>query len=98
MGLSSFMQLINSRVSTFQSALQLSSCLDYLYAGISDDMTDENSTITPIIYEDNDGSDEEESEDAMETDQETEEELEATEFFNDFEGSYSLGVCRKKNG
>ncbi|KAF8400123.1 hypothetical protein HHK36_013419 [Tetracentron sinense] len=88
--LNSLYQLIDSRVSTFQSTLQLSSCLDYLYAGISDDMTDENSTMTPIIFEDNDGSDEQESEDAMETDQETDEEIEATKGFNEFEGSDSM--------
>ncbi|KAJ6942578.1 polyubiquitin 11 isoform X2 [Populus alba x Populus x berolinensis] len=32
--LNSLYQLIESRVSTFQSALQLSSCIDFLYAGV----------------------------------------------------------------
>ncbi|XP_057968905.1 uncharacterized protein LOC131158218 [Malania oleifera] len=71
--LNSLYQVIESRVSTFQPALQLSSCLDLLYAGVVLDEVDENDTITPIIFEDKDESDEE-SEDAMETDQESEEE------------------------
>ncbi|PRQ35544.1 putative small-subunit processome, Utp12 protein [Rosa chinensis] len=69
--LNSLYQLIESRVSTFQSALQLSSVLDLLYTGVVDDLDDENGTTGPVIYEDKD-SDEEESEDAMETDQDSE--------------------------
>ncbi|XP_022723792.1 WD repeat-containing protein 43 [Durio zibethinus] len=34
LALNSLYQLIESRVSTFESALQISSCLDFLYAGI----------------------------------------------------------------
>ncbi|GKV10437.1 hypothetical protein SLEP1_g21798 [Rubroshorea leprosula] len=67
--LNSLYQLIESRASTFESALQVSSCLDFLYAGI---VEEENATI-PLIYEDEDESDEEESEDAMDTDQNSEE-------------------------
>ncbi|GLT73872.1 hypothetical protein SLA2020_457020 [Shorea laevis] len=69
--LNSLYQLIESRVSTFESALQVSSCLDFLYAGIVED-EEENATI-PVIYEDKDESDEEESEDAMDTNQDSEE-------------------------
>lgn len=65
--LNSLYQLIESRVSTFGSALQLSSCLDYLLAGITENVTEEeNDAPLPIIYEVMDDSDEE-SEDAMET-------------------------------
>ncbi|KAH8514288.1 hypothetical protein H0E87_007208 [Populus deltoides] len=83
--LNSLYQLIESRVSTFQSALQLSSCIDFLYAGVVDDASDENHTVTPVIYEDNDESDDEESEDAMETDQDSKEE--ASDGLSDIEGS-----------
>ncbi|KAL9350639.1 hypothetical protein Peur_057894 [Populus x canadensis] len=83
--LNSLYQLIESRVSTFQSALQLSSCIDFLYAGVVDDASDENHTVTPVIYEDNDESDDEESEDAMETDQDSKDE--ASDGISDIEGS-----------
>ncbi|XP_050371442.1 uncharacterized protein LOC126789342 [Argentina anserina] len=69
--LNSLYQLIESRVSTFSSALQLSSVVDLLYTGVVDDLDDENGTTGPVIYEDKD-SDEEESEDAMETDEDDE--------------------------
>lgn len=69
LALNTLYQLIDSRVSTFRSALQLSNCLDFFYTGIIDESQDENDTIIPIIYEDKD-SDEEESEDAMDTDEE----------------------------
>ncbi|XP_058074553.1 uncharacterized protein LOC131223236 isoform X2 [Magnolia sinica] len=91
--LNSLYQLIESRVSTFGSALQLSSCLDYHFAGISVDVDDEKSTLLPIIYEDKDESDEEsESEDAMETDEESEE-LEHLGYAldgSDFDGNESM--------
>ncbi|KAJ4958080.1 hypothetical protein NE237_025191 [Protea cynaroides] len=80
--LNSLYQLIESRVSTFQSALKLSSCLDYFFVGISDDVTDETSTIKPIVYEDKDESDEEEPEDAMETDEDNEGGVEAINVTN----------------
>ncbi|KAH8521108.1 hypothetical protein H0E87_002243 [Populus deltoides] len=88
LALNSLYQLIESRVATFQSALQLSSCLDIFYAGVVDDALDENQTITPVIYEDNDESDEEEeeSEDAMETEEGSKEE-EALDGLSDIEGS-----------
>ncbi|KAJ7003191.1 uncharacterized protein [Populus alba] len=85
--LNSLYQLIESRVSTFQSALQLSSYIDFLYAGVVDDASDENHTVTPVIYEDNDESDDEESEDAMETDQDSKEDQEASDGLSDIEGS-----------
>ncbi|XP_020106103.1 WD repeat-containing protein 43 isoform X2 [Ananas comosus] len=70
--LNSLYQLIDSRISTFGSALQLSTCLDYLFVGICDDEADDEATTLPIIYEDKDSEEEEgeESEDgdAMETD------------------------------
>ncbi|XP_043701466.1 WD repeat-containing protein 43-like isoform X1 [Telopea speciosissima] len=89
--LNSLYQLIESRVSTFRSAVKLSSCLDYLFVGISDDVADETSTINPIVYEDKDESDEEEPEDAMETDEESNEEaMEAINGFSDFEESDDL--------
>ncbi|GAB4845109.1 hypothetical protein Ancab_038514 [Ancistrocladus abbreviatus] len=71
--LNSLYQLIESRVSSFSPALQLASNLDFLFAGITDDGVGEFDTITPVIYEDKDESEEEGSEDAMETDQENEE-------------------------
>ncbi|CAI0474431.1 unnamed protein product [Linum tenue] len=75
--LNSLNQVIDSRVSTFQSALQLSSHIDSLYAGIVDDGLEEDEPVVPIIYEDNDESDEDEEEDdAMETDDEDSEQNE----------------------
>lgn len=67
------MQLIESRVSTFQSALQLSSCLNLLYAGVIEEGEDDE-IVKPVIYEDKDESEEEQSSDgdAMETDQDSE--------------------------
>ncbi|OVA00483.1 Small-subunit processome [Macleaya cordata] len=89
LALNSLYQLIESRVSTFRPTLQLSSCLDYLFAGISDEVDDEMSTITPVIYEDKDESDEDESEDAMDSDQENEEQQEeiVNGGFSDFDES-----------
>ncbi|RWR72393.1 WD repeat-containing protein 43 isoform X1 [Cinnamomum micranthum f. kanehirae] len=70
--LNSLYQVIESRVSTFGSAMQLSSHLDYLFTGITDDVADEANVLPPIIFEDKDDSDEE-SGDAMETNEESEE-------------------------
>ncbi|KAL6996596.1 hypothetical protein U1Q18_006727 [Sarracenia purpurea var. burkii] len=64
--LNSLYQLIESRVSTFPVALQLSCSLDLHYA--RNDGFDEDGTSTPIVYEDE--SEEEKSEDAMETNRE----------------------------
>ncbi|KAL3598595.1 hypothetical protein D5086_006513 [Populus alba] len=94
--LNSLYQLIESRVSTFQSALQLSSCIDFLYAGVVDDASDENHTVTPVIYEDNDESDDEESEDAMETDQDSKEDQEASDGLGDIEGSDGMTLSRER--
>ncbi|KAJ1413405.1 WD40/YVTN repeat-like-containing domain superfamily [Sesbania bispinosa] len=85
--LNSLYQLIESRVSTFKSALQLSSCMDILYSGVIDKEVDEVQTV-PVIYEDKDS--EEEFEDAMETDQDSEDgeqSDEALDGVSDIEGS-----------
>lgn len=77
--LNTLYQLIESRVSTFQSAVQISSCLDFHFSGVVDEGVEENNDVIPLVYEDKDSSDEEgeeELEDAMETDQENEEENE----------------------
>ncbi|KAK7812864.1 uncharacterized protein LOC136062408 [Quercus suber] len=79
--LNSLYQLIESRVSTFESAIQMSSCLDILYTGVVDDDGDENATMVPVIYEDRDESDDEKSEDAMETDLDSSDE-EASDAFD----------------
>ncbi|KAK4748256.1 hypothetical protein SAY87_014842 [Trapa incisa] len=70
--LNSLYQLTESRVSTFQRALQLSSCLNLLFAGVIEEGGDEE-TVKPVIYEDEDESEEESSDgDAMEmTDQDS---------------------------
>ncbi|KAI6700398.1 hypothetical protein NL676_014722 [Syzygium grande] len=62
--LNSLYQLIESRVSTFRPALQLSVSLDVLYAGVIDEKEEEDAPVKPVIYEDHD-SEEEESEDAI---------------------------------
>lgn len=72
--LNSLYQLIDARTSTFKSALQLSTTLDYLFSEIADDEADEE-VPPPIIYEDKDTDDEESEVDAMETDREEAEEL-----------------------
>ncbi|KAF5741720.1 hypothetical protein HS088_TW10G00724 [Tripterygium wilfordii] len=71
--LNSLYQLIESRVSTFKSALQLSSCIDFLYAEVVDDSLEEHDAVKPVIYEDKDDSDEDESDEAMESDQDEKE-------------------------
>lgn len=92
--LNSLYQLIESRSSTFRSALQLSSCLDFLYAGVVDDTSEENETVIPVIYEDKDESDEQESDEAMETDQDSEEEEDEEEFggLSDLEGGDNIDM------
>lgn len=73
--LNSLYQLIESRVATLNPTIQLASSLDILFAGVDDDGLDEYESAPPVIYEDNDDSDQEESgeDDAMETDEETKE-------------------------
>ncbi|RCV26434.1 hypothetical protein SETIT_5G245100v2 [Setaria italica] len=73
--LNSLYQLIDARTSTFKSALQLSTTLDYLFSEIADDEADDEEVAPPIIYEDKDTDDEESEADAMETDGEEAEEL-----------------------
>ncbi|KAG2620547.1 uncharacterized protein LOC120666092 isoform X1 [Panicum virgatum] len=73
--LNSLYQLIDARTSTFKSALQLSTTLDYLFSEIADDEADDGEVEPPIIYEDKDTDDEESEVDAMETDGEEAEEL-----------------------
>ncbi|XP_008810425.1 WD repeat-containing protein 43 [Phoenix dactylifera] len=84
--LNSLYQLIDSRISTFSSALQLSTCLDYLFAGISGDEADEEDILPPIVYEDKD-SEEEESENEMEIDEESEELGDVIDASHDSDGS-----------
>ncbi|KAI4329309.1 hypothetical protein L6164_021591 [Bauhinia variegata] len=76
----SLYQLIEARVSTFKSTIQLSSCLDIVYTGVIDDEADEDQTV-PVIYEDKDDS-EEEYEDAMETDQDIQDEEQPDQEFD----------------
>ncbi|KAL6511986.1 hypothetical protein OROGR_021583 [Orobanche gracilis] len=64
--LNSIYQLIESRVSTFDHALQLSSCLDLLYAETVDDEVEDNDVVKPVIYEDEDESDDGGIDDSME--------------------------------
>ncbi|KAK1436823.1 hypothetical protein QVD17_02607 [Tagetes erecta] len=90
--LNSLYQLIESRISTFNSAVQLSSCLDLLYTKTVEDGVDEGEEpLEPIIFEDvSDDEDQgEENGDAMETDEEDNEELEAISNVSDddLEGS-----------
>ncbi|KAL5712032.1 hypothetical protein ACHQM5_014242 [Ranunculus cassubicifolius] len=49
--LNSLYQIIESRVSTYQSAIKLSSIIDYKFVGIHDDV-DDDVMIQPTIYED----------------------------------------------
>ncbi|ESW07725.1 hypothetical protein PHAVU_010G153600 [Phaseolus vulgaris] len=74
--LNSLYQLIESRVSTFKSVIQLSSCLDILYSGVIDEEDNEDE-IVPVIFEDKDSSEEESDEDAMETGQDITDEEES---------------------
>ncbi|XP_047055114.1 uncharacterized protein LOC124661292 isoform X2 [Lolium rigidum] len=86
--LNSLYQLIDARTSTFKSALQLSTTLDYRFSEIADEETDEEEAIAPIIFEDKDTDDEEESDgDAMETDGESEELGDVTDAFEHSDGS-----------
>ncbi|KAL0314375.1 UNVERIFIED_CONTAM: hypothetical protein Sangu_2281900 [Sesamum angustifolium] len=86
--LNSLYQLIESRVSTSNNALQLSSCLDLLYAETIDDGVEENTTVIPVIYEDEDESDDEGSEDSMEVENvEDGEEPQAYSDISDNEGN-----------
>ncbi|KAL0562022.1 hypothetical protein IC582_002470 [Cucumis melo] len=71
LALNSLYQLIEARISTFQSALLLSSSLDFLYTGVLDEEENDNDAIVPIIYEEED-SDENETGDEMETDEDDE--------------------------
>ncbi|KAL0924263.1 hypothetical protein M5K25_005079 [Dendrobium thyrsiflorum] len=68
--LNSLYQLIESRTSTYQSALQLSKCLDCLFAELPE--ADENASPV-LIYEDRDSDEEEEeSDNTMDIDEENE--------------------------
>ncbi|KAD4585287.1 hypothetical protein E3N88_22888 [Mikania micrantha] len=84
--------LIESRISAFNSAVQLSSCLDLLYTKTVEDGIDEGEEpLEPIIFEDvsDDEDQSEEDGDAMETDVEDNEEHEAVSNVSDddIEGS-----------
>ncbi|KAG2319847.1 hypothetical protein Bca4012_053900 [Brassica carinata] len=87
LALNSMYQLIESRVSTLDTAVQVSSELDL----IVDDLDEEEEDEGPVIYEDKD-SDEEEgevAEEAMETDEEADEsedeEADGVNSFEDFD-------------
>lgn len=67
--LNSLYQLIESRISAYQSALQLSTCLDCLLAETPEA---EESPSPVVIYEDKDSDEEEESDDAREMDEDSE--------------------------
>ncbi|XP_010497118.1 PREDICTED: WD repeat-containing protein 43 [Camelina sativa] len=85
LALNTMYQLIESRVSTIHTAVEVSSVLDL----IVDDLDEEEEDEGPVIYEDKD-SDEEEGEgieEAMETDEEADDSAdEAADGVNDFEG------------
>ncbi|XP_020223576.1 WD repeat-containing protein 43 [Cajanus cajan] len=87
--LNSLYQLIESRVSTFESAVHLSSCLDILYTRVVDDEEVDEGETVPIIYEDEDSA--EESED-LESDQDDSDEgsIEAFEGVSDIEESNDM--------
>lgn len=72
--LSSLYQLIESRLGTLSPALQLASSLDFLYSGVEDDGLDEYESVPPVIYDDNNESEEVESgDDVMDTDEDDKE-------------------------
>ncbi|KAK4267517.1 hypothetical protein QN277_024287 [Acacia crassicarpa] len=73
--LNSLNQLVGSRVSTFKSAIEFSTTMDLLYAGDIGDEEDEGGKTVPVIYEDQDS--DEESDDAMDTDQNTQDEVQS---------------------
>ncbi|KAI3761446.1 hypothetical protein L1987_51862 [Smallanthus sonchifolius] len=82
--LNSLYQLIESRISTFNSAVQLSNCLDLLYSKTVEDGVDEGEEpLEPIIFEDVSDDDDQSESDAMETDEEDNEELEAVSNVSD---------------
>ncbi|KAI3798355.1 hypothetical protein L1987_33628 [Smallanthus sonchifolius] len=82
--LNSLYQLIESRISTFNSAVQLSSCLDLLYTKTVEDGVDEGEEpLEPIIFEDVSDDDDQSEGDAMETDDEDNEEHEAVSNVSD---------------
>ncbi|KAG1334163.1 putative WD repeat-containing protein 43 [Cocos nucifera] len=83
--LNSLYQLIDSRISTFSSAVQLSTCLDYLFAGIPGDEANEEQ-IPPVVYEDRD-SEEEKSENEMEIVEEGDELGDVIDASRDSDGS-----------
>ncbi|XP_056858362.1 uncharacterized protein LOC108835503 [Raphanus sativus] len=86
LALNSMYQLIESRISTLHTAVQVSSELDL----IVDDLDEEEEDEGPVIYEDKDSDEEEEgegAEEAMETDEEADEseDEEAADGVNSFE-------------
>ncbi|KAJ6802531.1 WD repeat-containing protein 43-like [Iris pallida] len=71
--LNSLYQLIQSRISTLESARQLSTCLDVLSVQIPDNDYDDESTVPAIVYEDRDSDEEDDDGDSMDTEEEEEE-------------------------
>ncbi|CAN8293263.1 unnamed protein product [Cochlearia groenlandica] len=89
LALNSMYQLIESRVSTLHSAVEVSSGLDLVCIVVDDLEEEEEDDEGPVIYEDKDSDDEEAEglEEAMETDEESDESADETaDGFNDFEG------------
>ncbi|KAL1203541.1 hypothetical protein V5N11_033402 [Cardamine amara subsp. amara] len=84
LALNSMYQLIESRVSTLNTTVEVSSSLDL----IVDDLDEEEDDEGPVIYEDEDSDEGEEgSEEAMETDEEADDSVDETaDGVNDFEG------------
>lgn len=78
--LNSLDQLIGSRVSTFKSAIELSSTIDLLFARDIDEEADEEEQTVPFIYEDQHS--DEESDDAMDTDQNIRDEEQSGDAFD----------------
>ncbi|CAN8305109.1 unnamed protein product [Cochlearia groenlandica] len=88
LALNSIYQLIESRVSTLHTAVEVSTGLDLIVDDLDEEEEDDDEG--PVIYEDKDSDEEEEegrTEEAMETDEEEEDSLdEAADGFNDFQG------------
>ncbi|KAL0723551.1 hypothetical protein Bca4012_038150 [Brassica carinata] len=83
LALNSMYQLIESRVSTLHTAVEVSSSLDLLVDDLDDE---EEEDAGPLIYEDKDTDDEEGPEEAMETDENADESGdEAADGVNEFE-------------
>ncbi|KAF2589169.1 hypothetical protein F2Q70_00041665 [Brassica cretica] len=86
LALNSMYQLIESRVSTLHTAVEVSSCLDLIVDDL-DEEEEEEEDAGPVIYEDKDRDEEEGggTEEAMETDEEADESADGVNHFEDFD-------------